>query len=219
MGDENYQILTDCDGVLLDWAAGFGAWASMMFGVPWRHPEAPAACCELTPNNAHSWLRDAYGLSSEAIAHVIPAFQISEFFGHLPAYLDASIWVPRIVRDFGVKFVLVSSPGREPRTLSMRQRNLLGCFGDIFSSFTHLPALSCKLDALSEHPSSFWFDDHAPHVIAGHTVGHRAYHFDRFGEINPDVPNRVSGWGDVHALLEAHPPHSWRTLSTGQVSA
>lgn len=219
MGCTKHKILTDCDGVLLDWAAGFGVWARLMFGPPWAHPEVPAERYELTPNNADSWLRDAYGFAGGRRGEVFPAFQTSEFFGSLIAYPDASAWVPRIARDYAMEFVLVSSPGLDPQTLALRQKNLRNCFGDIFLPFSLLPALACKRPMLREHPPSLWFDDHVPHVLAGHETGHYAYHFDRFGEMNPAVPGRVSDWGAVHAMLGASPPHSWQVAAAAQDAA
>lgn len=193
------DILTDCDGVLLDWAGGFTQWLFSRLGPPWQVSSVP-------PYPMHAfrpadWIRDAYGLSYADAPPLFSQFRVSPHFANLMPYRDACEWLPRIAEDYAARFVIISSAGTEPEVEAHRKTNLQACFGDVFAPFTLLPPMENKRTALSRHAPTLWLDDHLPHVLDGHAVGHIAFHFDRFGELHPDAPRRVSSWAEVHAWL------------------
>ena len=193
------HILTDCDGVLLDWSGGFRPWLEDRIGPPSGSPPP------LHPNHADKWVLTHYPVGAERVEDFIQEFQRSSSFGRLNPYPDAVRYVPALARS-GIRLTLVSSPGACPETLERRVENLRRCFGDIFDPFSHLPAQSSKMGALRRHCPTLWIDDHVPHVLEGLSAGHLGVHMDRVGENHPDVPARVSEWGVVHA---------WASLGLG----
>lgn len=188
------HILTDCDGVLLDWSAGFRPWIEDRLGPPSGSPP------RLHPNHAGEWVLAHYPVGGEAMVALIQEFQRSPAFGRLSPYPDAVEHVPALFRE-GIRLTIVSSPGAYPETLERRVENLRRCFGDVFEPFRHLPAQSSKATELRRHSPTLWLDDHVPHVREGLWAGHLGVHVDRFGEAHPDVPASVSDWYGVEALV------------------
>lgn len=204
-------ILTDCDGVLLDWCGGYRKALRESLG-----PTRVSLDYSLSTENCVEWVRDAYGVDANASVRLVNDFQVSPEFGRLHPFPDASEWLPRISCDFGIRFKIISSAGLRPDTFELRRQNL-GCFGQIFEELLLVEAGHSKRSALLAQPPSLWFDDTPHHVRAGVESGHHSFHFDRSGETVPDMPGRVRSWESVHAWLRTSPPDTWANLacSTG----
>lgn len=132
-------ILTDVDGVLLDWAAGFDKYA-VGRGFELIHPE-------------NYFIEQRFNLTLDDTIGLVTDFNHSEVYGELSPYMDAVEGVRELVKR-GYRFVAITSPGNEPKQVEMRKQNLLNVFGDVFDDVICLPLLSPKYDVLERWKDS-----------------------------------------------------------------
>lgn len=161
------NLLTDVDGVLLDWATAFRKWAAEQLG-----PLPPSDVTD--PNYAHQWI----GMSFEEGHQFIQRFQHSEHLRDIPAYQDALEQLPALQRA-GYRIIAISGCGTNPTTVDNRWHNLRTVFGDIFSDFIPLFYLQTKKDALARYARGVWVEDAPYHALSGHELGHRTFFMHR----------------------------------------
>lgn len=193
------NLLTDVDGVLLDWATAFRDWAERHHG-----PLPPTDVTD--PNYAHEWL----GLTREEGYDVIQQFQRSEALADLPPYPDAVKYV-RDLRNRGHLLICVTSCGQQPDVVERRERNLKRVFGDIFSEIVCLPVHASKAETLQRYARGIWVDDATYHAEAGLSAGHTSYFMHRDVHPQPTEPTRyavVRDWVDIYEqLVDTSPPN------------
>lgn len=107
-------ILTDCDGVLLNFGIGFPEYI----------------------NNAYPDLKidlDAwdFGLPKEQFWDLISDFNTTPDFGKMPPLRDSVEYVEKLVR-LGYRFVAISTCLGNDYTRILREHNLKNIYGDIF---------------------------------------------------------------------------------------
>lgn len=116
------KIITDVDGVLLDWFPAFEKWIIEVKGVKPLHDTAP-----LTYK-----LTDKYPLTSEELVKHIAEFNTSNAFGELKAIDGAVEYLGMLFEDNSKDVSWLSSgsvEGHEEECFDMRSKNLRDCFG------------------------------------------------------------------------------------------
>lgn len=187
----NKKIITDCDGVLLDWAFAFDTWMS-------EHG------FKRIPNTAYSFHQTVrYGITEEDSINAIKAFNESGAVGFLPAYKDSVYYVQKLAEE-GWRFEVVSSLHIDKYAQSLRQKNLVHLFGDVFDKIdASLDFTGGKGDYLIEHYNDtgyWWIEDSVSHAESGLLAGLNSVVIDH--PYNQKWQGlRVKNWKELYGLI------------------
>jgi hypothetical protein len=156
-------ILTDADGVLLDWEWAFHVWMSER-GYATK------------PNRKHSYyLHDQYeNLDQYEAKKLIRLFNESAAIGFLPALRDAAYYVKRLHEEHGFKFHCITSLSRDQNAQRLRTMNTQKIFGEnTFEKFIYLDTGADKDEVLLEYKNSrlYWIEDKPENADVGHQLG------------------------------------------------
>jgi len=114
----NKTILTDCDGVLLDWETAFHAWMKTH-----GYTQSVTGVYEMDV---------AYGIPRSECKRLVRVFNESAWMGFLPALRDARSGVAKLV-EHGYTFLCITSLSLDEKAKMLRISNLKNIFGkDVF---------------------------------------------------------------------------------------
>ena len=184
-------ILTDCDGVLLDWEAAYHGWME-------QHG--------YTIINPGVYEMDvAYGISKAESKRLVKVFNESAWMGFLPALRDARSGVARLV-EHGYRFVCITSLSLDEKAKMLRVSNLKNIFGrDVFVDVVCLDTGADKDDALAPYQDSdyFWIEDKWHNAVVGADLGLRSILVDH--EHNQQYSDariaRAKTWSEIADLI------------------
>ena len=112
-------ILTDADGVLLDWEWAFRVWMV----------ERGFTIAENAKKSYY--LHHHYNeLTQDNAKKVVKQFNESASIGFLPALRDATYYVKRLHEEHGYKFRVITSLSLDKNAQKLREMNLRKIFGD-----------------------------------------------------------------------------------------
>ena len=116
---KNKLILTDADGVLLDWEWAFSVWMQERGYT-------------LTADNKKSYyLHHHYAeLEEKDSKKVVKTFNESAAIGFLPALRDAAYYVKRLHEEHGYAFRVITSLSLDKNAGKLREMNLRKLFGN-----------------------------------------------------------------------------------------
>jgi len=158
-------ILTDADGVLLDWEWAFNVWMQ-------EHG------FEEVPGSKLNYdMSVRYGIPKEQVKKLIRLFNESAAIGFLPALRDAVYYVKRLHEEHGFRFHCITSLSLDPNAQKLREMNLRKLFGK--TAFEHVVCLDTgadKHEALEEYKGTgcYWLEDKPENAEAGYNVGLRS---------------------------------------------
>jgi len=186
-------IVTDCDGVLLDWEFAFDVWV------------AEKGYKRLPGTEQIFWAGSRYGIHNDDVLKLIYEFNESACIGFLPALRDAQHYV-KALADQGYEFDLVSSLHVDRYAQMLRINNLTHIFGDVFRKINaHLSITGSKEDFLREHYESsncWWIEDRTDHVDAGIRVGMRGLLMDHpYNQDYVGKATRVKNWQEIYEIV------------------
>ena len=155
-------ILTDCDGVLLNWRDPFDAWMMREKGI---FAEGDVRVYDQA---------DRYNMP-DIFDHILE-FNRSANIGFLPPLYDSVKYVRKIHEEFGYKFTVITSLSLNPYAQELRTQNLKKIFGsEVFDEFVYLDTGQDKDDVLLKfsefYPGAYWIEDKVKNAIAGQDVG------------------------------------------------
>lgn len=156
-------ILTDCDGVILDWEYSFYNWMKERGFV-------------LKPNGKSSYyLHDHFeNLDMLEAKKLIRVFNESAAIGFLPALRDAVHYIKRLHEEHGYVFHCITSLSNDKSAQKLRVMNIQKVFGELtFEKFVFLDTGADKDDALKKYQNSglYWVEDKPENADLGHTLG------------------------------------------------
>ena len=162
----NKTILTDVDGVVLNWVDSFCAWMSSK-GY----------------NTHDEWFGDYglakwFGITDEEVLSRIAEFNTSAQVGFINPMPEAPKYIRKLT-DHGFKFRAITSLGDCPYAAELRRWNLKRIFGDwTFDQVICLPLRASKEETLIHQKKLFgdgvktiWIEDHSNNARAGDTIG------------------------------------------------
>jgi FMN phosphatase YigB (HAD superfamily) len=189
----NNVILTDVDGVLLDWEYAFDVWMQQ-HGFQLKNP--------LKYN-----IGTRYNIDNDQGKTLIKIFNESAHMGFLPPLRDAMEYVKKLHQD-GFVFHVITSLTKDQNACKLRKMNLQKLFGkNVFEKFVFLDTGADKDEALAEYQNSnlFWIEDKILNCVAGQRAGLRSIlmeHGHSMDFENPEIP-KVKNWKEIYNIITA----------------
>lgn len=185
-------ILTDVDGVLLDWETAFEHYAI-------------AQGYTFNENKRVVYSMDAQlGITQQEASKLIGDFNHSVAFGNIAPWRDSVEYVKRF-KDKGWKFVAITTAGEHPDTWPLRRKNLDAVFGaGVIDKLHVLPLHGDKGVELVKYRDSglFWIEDKPSNAVLGYQYGlnpllMNTLHNERYLGGAP----RVNTWKDIYRII------------------
>lgn len=153
-------IITDCDGVILDWSRGFESWLKNQ-GI------------SLVPDAEKYYsIADRHGITQKQAAELVKTYNESSAIRDLEPFADSQEYVKKLAGQ-GFRFCAVTSLSDSPEAYLNRRINLTELFGDVFLSVSCLKIGTNKYEKLLDWKDSgyFWIEDHIEQALAGFNAG------------------------------------------------
>ncbi len=185
-------ILTDADGVLLDWITGFN---------PWMESKGYT---RLYGFERYYTIENWYGISREEAMELVSTYNSSAAIGYLPAYLDSVKYVKKLHDNHGYKFVVITAFGQDEYAIRLRKRNLRKLFGDVFEEILFVDLLKSKLELLKLYEPAIWIEDKPSAAEEGNSVGHKTFLFRHGHNEHMSTTHeitRVDSWKEIYTSI------------------
>jgi len=157
--DTDKVILTDADGVLLNWEYAFDCWMQ---------------------DHGHKRIRndvydvhERYGIPKMEAKGLVKIFNECAAIGFLPPQRDAMHYVKKLHEQHGYVFVVITSLSLDPYAKKLRTRNLEKLFGTAIREVICLATGANKDEVLEKYRDSglFWIEDKVENAIVGKELG------------------------------------------------
>lgn len=185
-------ILTDCDGVLLNWEYAFDVWMNDLKYV-------------LVDPIAYK-VSKRYNISQERSEELIQFFNESASMGFLPPLRDAVQYVKKLHEECGYIFCVITSMSSNPYAIKLRERNLEKLFGTAIYSVRCLDTGADKDDALlfAKDSGLTWVEDKIKNAELGYELGLNSIimeHGHNMNYQNNNIPI-VKGWKEIYEMMK-----------------
>jgi uncharacterized HAD superfamily protein len=200
----NRIILTDVDGVLLEWEHHFTKWVlQKSYFDEHGNRYYPH---KLLPNKQNTYeMAERFGVTKNEIRALIREFNRSAWMGTQRPMLESQTWV-KLLSAEGWTFIPITSQTSDIPAQQLRKRRLGELFGNhVFTNYHILGTGADKDSALAEFHDTglYWVEDKPNNAIAGLKYGLKPILIDH--PYNKDFSHpdiiRVSNWKDIHSLL------------------
>lgn len=183
-------ILTDCDGVCLDWEWAFNVWMQ-------EHGFEEVAGSKLNYD-----MSVRYGISREQVVKLIKVFNESAAIGFLPAQRDAMYYIKKLFEKHGYRFHAITSVSLDPNAIKLREMNIHKLFGDAFERIVCLDTGAHKDEALEEYEGTglYWIEDKWSNAETGYKYGLRPLvleHGHNMTEYHPEI-TILKNWKEIY---------------------
>lgn len=184
-------ILTDVDGVLLDWAYAFTEWMD-------RHN------FKMVPGSETEYdVNKRYDLTFAEKERIVRMFNESAWIRKLPPLRDAVKYVRKLHEEHGYIFRVISSLSTDTYSGHLRTKNLIELFGPtVFESYVYLDTGADKDEALEKYRDSgcFWIEDKPENALLGTELGLESILVDH--PFNRDyVGHRCKNWKEIYETI------------------
>lgn len=184
-------ILTDVDGVLLDWNSLFKRWME------------ERGFAESKDYTGYS-LAIRYGLEEERMRALVKQFNTSAAVGFCPPERDAVHYVKRL-GERGYKFICITAMGGDRFSEQLRIQNLERIFGRVFINhyFVDLNAPKDNILELFTGTECWWIEDKMANAVAGLKHGLRPIliRHDHNSDFDSEEILCVDSWKQVYAII------------------
>lgn len=193
MSQRNRIILTDVDGVLLEWEQHFGRWMT-------------SRGYTRVPNTAHEYdMSLRYGLHKDMCSELIKEFNRSAWMGTQQPMPDAQTWV-KLLHAEGWTFIPITSQTSDIPAQELRKKRMSELFGEkVFTNYFILETGDHKDAALAEfHATALWWvEDKWTNAKKGLQYGLRPllYSHDYNQGMTHENIIRVNNWQQIHKIV------------------
>ena len=194
MINKNKIILTDCDGVCLDWEYGFHTWME-------THGH------KLVNKDLYSVAKQ-YDMDLDAAKRQVEIFNSSASMGFLPPLRDAQYYMKLLAEKLGYRFVAVTSLSNDESAQKLRTCNLKKLFGeDTFVEYHYLGCGDDKdeilLELSNKYEGSIWVEDKYINAEVGANVGFDALLMEHGHNLGYDGNVKVvRNWEEIYKYVE-----------------
>ena len=192
----NKVILTDADGVLLNWEYAFTCWME-------QHGHTQVENANFLYN-----IGQRFGLESNNMGHrLVKQFNESAAIGFLPALRDAVYYVKRLHEEHGYTFRCITSLSLDKNAYKLRKMNLEKLFGETaFEELVCLGTGADKDEALEQYRDSglYWIEDKLSNAQLGLDLGLKPILIEHGFNMDDDIPEgmqKVVNWKEIYEIL------------------
>jgi hypothetical protein len=191
---ENNLILTDIDGVCLNWEYSFDVWMQER-----GHRKVDGYQFKYN-------IGKRYGIDDELGIRMIKQFNESAAIGFLPPLRDAIYYIRKLHEEHGIVFHAITSLSTDKNAVKLRTMNLEKLFGDsVFEEIVCLETGSDKDEALSKYRDSgcYWIEDKFQNCLSGLNLGLRPLlvsHGFNLEYHHTDI-RRVANWKQIYDII------------------
>ena len=192
-------ILTDIDGVVLDWEEGFSVWAE-------HHGHEKVEGYQFKYS-----IGDRYGLTHQQGNQMVKTFNESAAIGFLPPLRDAQFFIKKLHEEHRYKFIALTSLSLDPYAHALRERNLKKLMGDAFAKVICLDTGADKDEALErlakKYKGCYWIEDKPVNLHAGVEVGFKGILMEHGHNMNIKINGMIAkNWEDVYNHIIKNEP-------------
>ena len=204
MPTSNRIILTDVDGVLLEWEHHFSKW--MLQRTLFDEKGSRYHPYTLLPNKQNTYeMAERFGLTIKEIRKEIREFNRSAWMGTQRPMPDSQTWV-KLLHAEGWTFIPITSQTSDKPAQELRKRRMGELFGDyVFSNYHILGTGADKDSALAEFHNTglYWVEDKPKNALAGLKYGLKVLLYDHpyNQDFNHPEITRVNNWKDIHQIV------------------
>jgi len=210
MPQSNRIILTDVDGVLLEWEHHFTKW---MLQRSYFENEVGEGYVgkriypyKLLDGKENTYeMAERFGLTKTEVRKEIREFNKSAWMGNQPPIQDSQTWVKLLAAE-GWTFIPITSQTSDIPAQLLRKKRLGELFGEhIFTNYHILDTGADKDHALAEFHNTdlYWIEDKPKNALAGLKYGLKPilinHPYNQDFE-HPDII-RVNNWKDIHGII------------------
>ena len=200
----NRIILTDVDGVLLEWEHHFTKW--MLQNTLFDERGARYHPYRLLPDKQNTyWMEERFDLSKEKMGEKIREFNRSAWMGTQRPMHESQTWV-KLLHAEGWTFIPITSQTSDKPAQELRKKRMGELFGEnVFSNYHILGTGADKDSALAEFHGTglYWVEDKPTNALAGLRYGLKPILIDHPYNRDCNHPDiiRVNNWKQIHELL------------------
>jgi len=184
-------ILTDADGVLLNWESHFHNWMSARGHNKVKH------------DIYH--INEQYDVSRQESKRLVEEFNNSAWIGWCPALRDARSGVAKLYEN-GFRFICITSLSLDPYAKELRWKNLCSLFGeDPIVDLVCLDTGADKDAALEPYQNTglYWLEDKPENAVLGANLGLNTLIVDHSynRKLLDNRIRRVRNWNDITGII------------------
>ena len=199
----NRIILTDVDGVLLEWENHFTNWMLQRSYFDDRGKKVYPYTLLDNKENTYE-MAERFGLTIPQIRKEIREFNKSAWMANQAPMPGPQTWV-KLLHAEGWTFVPITSQTSDIPAQEVRKTRLEELFGDLFYNYHILDTGADKDDVLAEFHNTglYWVEDKPKNALAGLNYGLKPILIDH--PYNRDFKHpdiiRVNNWQQIHKIL------------------
>jgi hypothetical protein len=189
-------ILSDCDGVLLDWRTGFLDWL----------PDHISDTLQMDALE-HENFNNAFDYDQRHIDELAHEFNRSEAISRLAPWHDSVEYVKKL-GELGFRFHICTAMGTNELCQQYREYNLYSLYGDLFDIVQLMPVGSSKASWLDQYRDSgyFWLEDHVGHAQDGAALGLKSVVVtdssnSQYTDIDLPRTSEQKPWRDIYEMV------------------
>lgn len=186
-------ILTDCDGVLLDWEYAFTRWMI-------RHGYQPI-------DNTQYSMAKRFALERPFSKKLVRMFNESASIRKVPPLRDAIKYVKKLHEEHGFVFHAITSQTDDEYAQHLRIKNLCELFGpSIFEKYVILDCGADKDNALIKYKDTdcYWIEDKPINACVGQELGLKSLLVAHEHNANAKLTDgviRVNNWKEIYDII------------------
>jgi len=188
----NKVILTDCDGVLMNWEYAMNVW---MKSQGYEMIDGGETCYDMG---------DRYGLDHELKKRLVRQFNESAAMGFLPPLRDAMYYVDLLHRKHGYTFHMITSLSKDEHAQQLRIQNTRKLFGETaFTRFIFADTGADKDEVLSPYIGSglIWIEDKLENAELGDRYGLESIVMEHGHNMHNDKFPTFPNWKQIYEYI------------------
>ena len=188
----NRVILTDCDGVLMNWEYAMNVWMQTQgFKI-------------VEDGQQYYDMKDRYNLPSTVGRRLVRQFNESAAMGFLPPLRDAMYYVDLLHRKHGYTFHMITALSSNEHAQLLRIQNCKKLFGETaFTKFIFCDTGEDKDEVLEPYRDSglLWIEDKLLNAQTGDRLGLESIMVEHAHNMNNDEFPTFATWKDIYEYI------------------
>ena len=191
---KNKRILTDADGVLLDWTEGFAEWFK----------NTHDSVLEPESEGIYKVEHRTPGFSTDQGNSLVEDFNRSEYIRGLSAFRDSQHYIAKLY-ERGYTFHCITAIEDRSDIYERRWENLQNLFGGAVDELTLVGDMPNKLHHLTKYQDTgrFWIEDSISNAEDGHSLGLVTILVKHGHSVNfeHDDIHPVDTWAEIYDII------------------